>query len=145
MNRLNPEIGATITRIGLGAVLLAHSAWLKFFVFTLPGTAQYFASIGLPAFSAYAVFGIELVAGLALIAGWQTRLAALASVPVLLGATWAHAANGWLFTNANGGWEYPLLLAALAIAQVFLGPGAYALENRDAAPASAPAGRPAEA
>ncbi len=28
---------------------IAHSLILKYFVFTLPGTAQFFASLGLPA------------------------------------------------------------------------------------------------
>ncbi|MDX1517303.1 MAG: hypothetical protein R3288_10710, partial [Woeseiaceae bacterium] len=40
---------------------------------------------------------------------------------------WAHSANGWLFTNEGGGWEYPLFLAAIAGAQVLLGAGAFAL------------------
>ena len=119
--------GATVTRIGLGLVLLAHSVYLKLVVFSLPGTAQFFASIGLPAALAYIVFAIEAVAGAALVIGWQSRIAALAVVPVLLGATWAHASAGWLFTNSGGGWEYPALLSVLAVAQVFLGDGAFAI------------------
>jgi len=122
--------GALITRVGLGIVLLAHSLWLKAVVFTLPGTAEFFRSIGLPGVAAYVVFAIEAVAGVALIAGYRVRLASAAVIPVLLGATWAHSANGWLFTNANGGWEYPLFLTAIATAQIFLGAGSYALENR---------------
>jgi putative oxidoreductase len=122
--------GATVTRISLGLVLIAHSVYLKLVVFSLPGTAQFFASIGLPAALAYIVFAIEAVAGAALVIGWQTRIAALAVVPVLLGATWAHASAGWLFTNSGGGWEYPALLSVLAIAQFFLGDGAFAFGNR---------------
>ena len=38
-----------------------------------------------------------------------------------------HAGNGWVFTSANGGWEYPLYLSLLTIVQVLLGEGAYAL------------------
>ena len=45
----------------------------------------------------------------------------------LLGATWAHAGNGWLFTAANGGWEYPAFLTAAAAVQALLGDGAFAL------------------
>lgn len=131
--RIVPALGPTITRIGLGIVLLAHSLYLKAVVFTLPGTAAFFESIGLPGFSAYAVFATEVIAGLALIAGVGTRLAAAAVVPVLLGATWAHLNAGWLFTNAGGGWEYPAFLALVALAQVFLGPGAYALSEPDVA------------
>jgi putative oxidoreductase len=125
----NSSHGALITRVGLGLVLIAHSLYLKLVVFTLPGTAAYFSSIGLPAASAYVVFSVEAIAGVALVIGYRVRLAAAATVPVLLGATWAHASNGWLFTNSGGGWEYPLLLTAIAIAQVFLGAGSYALDN----------------
>jgi putative oxidoreductase len=122
--------GATATRVSLGLVLIAHSVYLKLVVFSLPGTAQFFASIGLPAVLAYVVFVIEAVAGVALVIGWQSRLAALAVVPILLGATWAHWSAGWLFTNAGGGWEYPGVLSVLAIAQAFLGDGAFAFANR---------------
>ena len=37
---------------------------------------------------------------------------------VLIGATWAHAGNGWLFTSPNGGWEYPAFLTVGVIVQV---------------------------
>ena len=131
---MNTEIpgayGATVTRIALGVVLIAHSAYLKLVVFGLPGTAQYFASIGLPGVLAYLVFGIETVAGAALIIGWHSRAAAVAVIPVLVGATWVHWSTGWLFTNSGGGWEYPALLSLLAVAQVFLGDGAFAFANR---------------
>lgn len=37
-----------LLRVALGAMFLAHSLILKLFVFTLPGTAGFFGSIGLP-------------------------------------------------------------------------------------------------
>lgn len=129
MQKYRGNFGAFILRISLGIVLLAHSAYLKLFVFTLPGTAQFFVSIGLPAAFAYAVFVLEALAGLAMIIGYRVRVAAASVVPVLLGATWAHSSAGWLFTNDGGGWEYPLFLAVAAIAQFFLGAGAYAIES----------------
>lgn len=124
-----PEWAAAVLRLVLGTVMIAHSLYLKLVVFTLPGTAQFFESIGLPGPLAYLVFGLEALAGVALVLGYQTRLAAMAVIPVLLGATWAHLGNGWLFTNNGGGWEYPLVLVALAAGQVFLGSGALALDN----------------
>ena len=131
MNIENPgAYGATVTRVALGVVLIAHSVYLKLVVFSLPGTAQYFASIGLPAALAYVVFAVESVAGFALILGWHSRTAATVVIPILVGATWAHWSAGWLFTNSGGGWEYPAVLIVLAIAQVFLGDGAFAFANR---------------
>ncbi|MEM1264317.1 MAG: DoxX family protein [Pseudomonadota bacterium] len=119
--------GASILRVALGIIFLAHSAYLKVFVFTMAGTAGYFESIGLPAFSAYAVCGIEMVGGLALITGIRVREAAIALAIVAFGAVWAHSSAGWLFTNEGGGWEYPLFLGLAAVAQALLGPGRFAL------------------
>jgi putative oxidoreductase len=117
----------SLLRIALGTMFLAHSVVLKLFVFTLPGTALFFESIGLPAWLAYAVFAAEAVGGLMLVLGIQTRWVALALVPVLLGASWTHLGNGWVFNAPGGGWEYPLYLTVLAVAQAMLGVGAWAL------------------
>lgn len=127
---------ALILRVSLGVMFIAH-ALLKLFVFTLPGTVQFFQSIGLPGVLAYFTFGAELLGGILLIAGWHARWVALALVPILLGATWAHAGNGWLFTAPNGGWEYPAFLTLAALAQALLGDGAYALRSARRASAAA--------
>lgn len=134
MNDYNPRsvaLAALLLRLGLGTMFIAH-ALLKYFVFTLPGTAQFFGSLGLPPLLAYPVFAAELVGGVLLIAGWHSRWVALALVPVMLGATWAHAGNGWLFTAPQGGWEYPAFLTVALLVQALLGDGALAL--RRAAP-----------
>ena len=126
-NRTAPY-AALVLRLSLGLMFVAH-ALLKLFVFTLPGTAQFFQSMGLPGPLAYAVFAAELVGGVLLIAGLGSRWVAAALVPVLLGATWAHIGNGWLFSAPNGGWEYPAFLTVAAVVQALLGDGAYALAN----------------
>lgn len=117
---------ALILRVSLGIMFIAH-ALLKYSVFTLPGTAKFFESIGLPGPLAYLTFGAELIGGALILAGVGTRWVAAALIPVLLGATWAHAGNGWLFTSPNGGWEYPAFLAAAAAVQALLGDGKFAL------------------
>ena len=119
---------ALVLRLSLGTMFVAH-AGLKYFVFTLPGTAQFFQSLGLPGALGYATFAAELAGGLLILAGLQVRWVAAALVPVLLGATWAHSGNGWLFTSPNGGWEYPAFLAAAAFVQALLGDGSFALAN----------------
>ncbi|MEW5011263.1 MAG: DoxX family protein [Cycloclasticus sp.] len=130
MNPLvNSDTSAFILRVSLGTILLAHSLYLKLFVFTLAGTAQYFASIGLPEILAYIVFTVEVLSGFALLLGFNTRLFAALVIPVLLGATWAHVSNGWLFSNTGGGWEYPLLLSLMAFVQVGLGDGKFAVSS----------------
>ncbi len=119
--------GALILRVTLGALLLVHFA-LKYFVFTPAGTVQFFGSIGLPPALAYVTMLVELAAGAALVLGVWARLAALAAVPVLLGAIiFVHLANGFFFSAPNGGWEYPAFWAAALIVQALIGDGAYAL------------------
>ena len=122
MDRTQPY-GALLLRVALGSMFIAHAA-LKYFVFTLPGTAQFFQSLGLPGAFAYFTFAAELVGGVLILAGLFGRWASAALVPVLLGATWAHAGNGWVFTAPNGGWEYPAFLTIAAIVTALLGDGA---------------------
>ncbi|MFO1314710.1 MAG: DoxX family protein [Burkholderiales bacterium] len=120
------DFAALLLRVSLGTMFVAH-ALLKFFVFTLPGTAQFFASLGLPGALGYVTFVAELVGGVLLIAGVKVRAVALALVPVLVGATWAHAGNGWVFSAPNGGWEYPAFWTVTLVVQALLGGGAYTL------------------
>lgn len=128
-NTQTADTGAFILRVALGIMFVAH-AYLKIAVFTPAGTAQFFESLGLPGILAYATIAAELFGGLALIAGFQTRVVSAALVPVLLGATWAHLGNGWVFSVEGGGWEYPAFLVAAAVAQVFLGAGVFAVNSR---------------
>jgi len=121
---------ALVLRVSLGLMYIAHSLVLKHFTFTLPGTAQFFESLGLPGALAYLTFWAELLGGLALIAGVGTRMVALGLIPVLAGAAWVHAGNGWVFSAANGGWEYPVFLIAASLVLALLGNGRFALEPK---------------
>lgn len=122
------QYGALLLRVALGAIFIAHST-LKLAVFTMPGTVQFFQSLGLPGFLAYVTVAVEFVAGVLLIVGYQARIASLATLPILLGATWVHLPNGWAFSAPNGGWEYPAFLAVAVIVQSLLGDGIFALGN----------------
>jgi len=120
------DLAAGLLRTGLGVMFIAH-ALLKYYVFTLPGTAQYFESLGLPGALGYATFAAELIGGVMLVLGVYTRAVALALVPVLLGATWAHLGNGWTFSAPKGGWEYPAFLTLAALVVGLLGDGRYSI------------------
>ena len=121
-----PDLAATLLRLSLGVLFLAHGL-LKVFVFTIPGTVQFFASIGLPGALAYPVIALEVFGGLALIAGVFTRTTALALAGIAFGAVLPHAANGWVFSNAGGGWEFPVFLGLTSVVLALSGPGAFAL------------------
>ena len=112
----------SLLRIHFGIILLAHG-WLKISVFTIPSTVGYFSSLGIPSIFAYFVIFGEVIGGIALILGIQTRLAALCSMPILIGATFVHINNGWLFSVEGGGWEYPASLTIIALAILGMGSG----------------------
>lgn len=121
------DYGIALLRIALGAMFLSHGL-LKFLVFTLPGTAGFFVSVGVPGFLAYVVAPAEVLAGIALLVGFQTRIVAALTVPILLGAASVHFGNGWVFSAPKGGWEYPVYLVIAAIAQSLLGSGALSID-----------------
>lgn len=122
------DYAALLLRVVTGVLFLAHGL-LKVLVFTIPGTVGYFESLGLPAVFAYLTILAEIGGGLALIVGFQTRLVSLALVPVLIGAAvLGHGANGWVFSNEGGGWEFPAFWAAVQLSLVMLGDGAYAIK-----------------
>jgi putative oxidoreductase len=133
------ELGAFILRITLGTMFVAHAA-LKYFVFTLPGTAQFFGSLGLPPALGYVTFAAELIGGVLLLLGVYGRQVALALVPILFGATWAHSGNGWVFSGPNGGWEYPAFLSIAALVQYLIGDGAFALRRLESSRRARPLG-----
>lgn len=119
--------GILALRVTTGALFLFHGL-VKLFVFTPAGTAGYFESIGLPGALGYLTMLIEIAGGLALILGVKTRIVSLALVPVLLGAAWfGHGVNGFNWSNAGGGWEYPVMWAVAQAALAALGDGAWAL------------------
>lgn len=123
-------LAAFVLRISLGIMYLTHSLILKVGTFGMAGTVQFFESLGLPGWTAYATVIAEAFAGVLLVLGVGSRYVALALTPVLLGALAVHAGNGWVFSAPNGGWEYPLYLVVLSVVQALLGDGAYALSGR---------------
>lgn len=131
-DRHNGPLAAFILRVALGAMYLSHGLVLKVGIYGMAGTVQFFQSLGLPGWTAYAIVIAETVGGVLLILGVRSREVALAMSPILAGALVVHAGNGWVFSAPNGGWEYPLYLMVLTAVQALLGDGAYALARRGA-------------
>jgi putative oxidoreductase len=122
------DYGIALLRASLGIMWVAH-ALLKLLVFTLPGTAQFFQSVGFPGFLAYPVFAMELAGGIALILGVYARQVALLLVPVMAVAASVHIGNGWVHTSQGGGWEYPVFLTSASITLWLTGDGALSLKR----------------
>lgn len=111
----------------LAAMFIAH-ALLKVRVFTIPGTVKFFESLGLPGGVAYLTIATEFGGAAALVLGIWPRIVALALVPLIVGTiVTVHGRKGWLFSNPDGGWEYPAFWAAALFAVFLLGDGAFTL------------------
>lgn len=126
----NPEYAdaaALILRLSLALMFFAH-AWLKIAVFTPAGAAKYFASLGVPGYFAYLTMAAEIGGGTLLLLGIGTRWVAIALIPLILGTiVLVHGKNGWLFSNKDGGWEYPAFWVVGLVVLALLGDGAAAL------------------
>jgi putative oxidoreductase len=121
------DYAALLLRVSLALMFFAH-AHLKIVVFTPAGAAKYFESLGLPGFVAYLTMAAEVGGGLLLLLGIETRWIALLLVPLILGTiVLVHGKNGWLFTNKDGGWEFPAFWIVGLVVLALLGDGAAAL------------------
>jgi len=137
-NTQNTAYAGLVLRLSLGTMLVAHGL-LKVLVFTVPGTVQFFTSVGFPGWMAYIVIAAEIGGGALMLGGIKTRWVSLALVPIMLGAISVHWHNGWVFSAPNGGWEYPAFLTIALIVQSLLGPGAFALGQPNRSSAVVPA------
>jgi putative oxidoreductase len=116
-----------LLRVCLGCLFLAHAS-AKIFLFTIPGFVGFFGSLGLPPLLAYATIALELIGGAALVLGVYAAYVALPLAAEMVGTiVMVHGANGWLFSNPGGGWEFPALSGVALVVLFLLGDGAFAL------------------
>ena len=112
-------------RLALGAIIVDHG-YHKVFG-GLHHHVQFVTSLGLPAWSAYLSAFTEFLGGLLVLIGLFTRIAALAiCIDLSVAILKVHLHNGLM---GNGGYEFPLALATLAFALIFLGGGAIAFDH----------------
>jgi putative oxidoreductase len=124
LDRLQP-LALLVMRLVLGAVMVGHG-YQKVFG-GLHHHAQFVASLGLPAWSAYLSAFTEFLGGLLVLIGLFTRFAALAvCIDLSVAIAKVHFHQGLM---GNGGYEFPLALAALAFALIFLGSGPIAFDH----------------
>lgn len=124
LDRLQP-LALLVMRLALGAVMLVHG-YHKVFG-GLHHHAQFVAGLGLPAWTAYLSSFTEFLGGVLVILGLFTRVAAFAiCIDMSVAIAKVHFHNG---LTGNGGYEFPLALAALAFALIFFGAGPIAFDH----------------
>ena len=123
--------GATLLRLILGIVYIMH-AYLAAVIFGPAGMIAYQTKYGVP----YAEIGTWYLilahglGGICLVLGLYTRWAALANVPVMLGAlVFVHLKNGFWAHSSPPGYEYVLVLVVVSLAVAMIGGGALALRR----------------
>jgi putative oxidoreductase len=121
--------GATLLRIILGIVYVMH-AYLALVINGPAGMIAYNAKAGipLPEVAAWYLILAHGLGGILLVLGIYTRWAALANVPVMLGAiVFVHLKNG--FWAHQQGYEYVLVLLVATVATAMIGGGALSLKR----------------
>lgn len=115
-------------RLALGAIMVAHG-YHKVFG-GLHHHAQFVAGLGIPAWLGYVSSFTEFIGGLLILAGFFTRLAALAIFVDLAVAIWkVHFHNGLIGSPDHPGFEFPLAAATIAFALIFFGGGPIAIDH----------------
>ena len=124
--------GILLLRVVVGGTLFAHGAQKLFGWWGgggPAGTGEFFGGLRFRAPVVMAVLaGLGEASGLLFALGLLTPLAATAMATVMLVAIWAvHRPNG--FFNTNGGFEFPLALAAAAESVAATGPGRFSIDR----------------
>ncbi|HEU0298152.1 MAG TPA: DoxX family protein [Longimicrobium sp.] len=130
--------GLTVLRVVTGLVFFMHG-YVKVFVWGFEGTAAGFGQMRIPLAGIAGPFVglLELLGGLALIAGVATRWISLPlAFTMLVAIVQVHLAKG--FFNPEGV-EFPLMLLASSVGLALTGGGALAVDNLLAARRSTPA------
>ena len=130
MNSVN--IAALVLRLAVGGTMIAHGWNHAFGGGRLPGTARWFESIGIRPGRLHALFATitELGAGVFLVLGLLTPLAAAAVVGTMVVALVAnHAKNGFFIFRPGEGYEYVLMITLVSGALGALGGGGWSVDR----------------
>ncbi len=125
------DVALLILRLAVGATFVLHG-YPKLFPSGPSGFAGFLQNLGFPAPTVFAwiVAIVEFVGGIAMILGFLVRYAgALMVIEMTITTTRVKMAGGVGFIGTRGtGYELDLLLFAIALTLVMLGPGSLSLE-----------------
>ncbi|MBC2641916.1 MULTISPECIES: DoxX family protein [unclassified Rhodococcus (in: high G+C Gram-positive bacteria)] len=124
------DFAMLLLRVGLGLTMAAHGYHKIFLAGRLSGNAKWFESLGMRPGHLHArvAAGTEIAAGLALVVGLFTSVAAAAFVALMLVAAWTvHRTKG--FYVMTSGWEYTFVIATTAVCVAMLGAGQISIDQ----------------
>lgn len=121
-----------ILRVAAGGFLLPHALGKLFGWFGGPGLSGFAAELrgfGLPSAAPLPLLlaGLQVLSGMAVLLGWQTRIAALAAAAFIGFTVLLAVPKGWFWMRAGA--EYPLMWTLVLLAIALAGPGAWALDS----------------
>lgn len=126
------DIGLLVLRVVLGVIFAAHGAQKLFGSFGGPGlegTAGFHGQLGIkPPYLMAVLAGLaEFAGGILIAVGFLTPLAAVALILTMAVAVFTvHLKNG--FFSMNGGYEFNLALAGMALTLLITGAGTLSLD-----------------
>ena len=133
------DLSQTFLRLVLAVVMFPHGAqkvlgWFGGYGFE--GTYKYLTgTIGAPAPFAVLAIATEFLGPFALLSGFFSRFAALGIVGVMaVAVVTTHLKNGffmnWSGAQSGEGFEYHILMTAIALVVVIKGSGAFSIDQR---------------
>jgi putative oxidoreductase len=126
------DLTALLLRVIVAITMLAHGWNHAFGGGRIPGTARWFASIGMrpPLLHAYAATVTEFGAGLLLLAGLITPVAAAGVIGTMMVALVTnHLRNGFFIFRPGEGYEYVLMIIVVCAAIGASGGGSWSLDG----------------
>ena len=123
----------TLLRVVLGVIFTYHGYGKLFVKDALPGTAQFFAAIGIPLanYAAVLIAFLEFFGGLLLIVGLLTRWVSLLLIIEMLVALFkVHLKQGFLITPQAYGYEFILLILTALVVVLVNGPGSLSVGKK---------------
>ncbi|GAB2655342.1 DoxX family protein [Arenimonas aestuarii] len=128
---MSEELGKLLLRLVAGGFLLPHGLGKLTGWFGGPGLSGFvgeLAHFGIPGGLAVAFLLalVQTMAGLFVLAGLATRVAAAVGAGFLLYTAWLAIPNGWYWMHQ--GTEFPLFWALALVSIALLGPGALSVD-----------------
>jgi len=124
-----PDLGLLVGRLALGVIMIAHG-WQKLTDVGHAGVTKMFKGLDIPLPSVSAAFAtwVELLGGVALVAGVLVPLAGLLLAVDMAGAFWfVHMDQG--FFSDKGGYEFVLILGATSLLFALAGAGRFSVDS----------------